>query len=210
MVPPWRIMLVSSVIANSPTITGTKLMPSSRYTKPTVQRSDPRIESIPIKLIAIPSAPIANPLMVELSAATETTVRPRMASAKYSAGLNASAAFATGPEANIRMSTPAIAAAMERAGRQPHGDLRIALLRHGIAVIGGGGGGCFAWNIEQNGGNRSAEGGADRNGRQHQKRGQRIHGERERDQDRHGHRAAESGQDADPQPDHRAQHHEQE
>src|SRR5262249_49627326 len=36
MVPPCRIMLVSSVIANNPTITGTKLMPSSRYTKPNV------------------------------------------------------------------------------------------------------------------------------------------------------------------------------
>src|SRR5262249_59906135 len=68
---------------------------------------------MPIRLIAIPSAPIANPLMVEPSAATETTVRPRMARAKYSAGLNARAAFATGPEANIRISTPAIAAATD-------------------------------------------------------------------------------------------------
>ena len=42
-----------------------------------------------------------------------------MASAKYSAGLNASAAFATGPEANIRITTPAIAAAMEAPADNP-------------------------------------------------------------------------------------------
>ena len=73
----------------------------------------------------MPSAPIAKPLMVEPSAATDTTVSPRMASAKYSAGLNASAAFATGPEANMRISTPAIAAAMDAPADNPMATLAL-------------------------------------------------------------------------------------
>src|SRR6516165_6719726 len=103
---------------------------------------------MPIRLIAIPSAPIANPLMVEPSAATETTVRPRMASAKYSD-------VRLGPGGEHQNQHAGDRRRHGRAGRQSHGDLPIALLRHGIAVIGGGGGGCLAWNIEQNGGDRS-------------------------------------------------------
>ena len=80
---------------------------------------------MPIRLMASPSAPIANPLMVEPSAATETTVRPRIASAKYSAGLNARAAFATGPDANIKMRTPTMAAASEAPADNPIATLAL-------------------------------------------------------------------------------------
>ena len=80
---------------------------------------------MPIRLMASPSAPIASPLTVEPSAATETTVRPRMASAKYSAGLKASAAFATGPEANIRIMTPTMAAASEAPADNPIATLAL-------------------------------------------------------------------------------------
>src|SRR3979490_3092652 len=106
--------------------------------------------------MAIPSAPITSPLMVEPSAATETTVSPRMASAKYS--------DAPRPQGG--------------AGREPHGGLGLALLRHRVAVIGCRGGRCLAWNIEENGGHRAAEGGPDRDGGQHQQRRERGHRER--------------------------------
>ena len=96
------------------------------------------------------------------------------------------------------------------AGRQSHRDLGLALLRHRIAVIGGGGGRCLARDIEQDRRDRSAEGGADRNRRQHQQRGERVHREGERDQDRHRDRTAEPRQDADPEADHRPGDHEQE
>ena len=48
-----------------------------------------------------------------------------MASAKYSAGLKASAAFATGPEANIRISTPTIAATIEAPADSPMATLAL-------------------------------------------------------------------------------------
>ena len=48
-----------------------------------------------------------------------------MASAKYSAGLNASAAFATGADANIRIRTPTIAAASEAPADNPMATLAL-------------------------------------------------------------------------------------
>lgn len=67
----------------------------------------------------MPSAPIASPLVVEPIEATATTVSPRMASAKYSAGPTASPALATGPAANIRTSTPKMPATIEPPADRP-------------------------------------------------------------------------------------------
>ena len=48
-----------------------------------------------------------------------------MASAKYSAGLNASAAFATGPEANIKIMTPTMAAVIDAPADSPMATLAL-------------------------------------------------------------------------------------
>ena len=48
-----------------------------------------------------------------------------MASAKYSAGLNASATFATGADANIRIRTPTIAATSEAPADSPMATLAL-------------------------------------------------------------------------------------
>ena len=68
---------------------------------------------------------MTKPLTVEPSAATATTVSPKIASAKYSAGLNASATLATGPEANIRIKTPTIAATIEAPADSPMATLAL-------------------------------------------------------------------------------------
>ena len=73
----------------------------------------------------MPSAPIARPFTVEPRAATDTTVSPRIASAKYSAGLKASATVATGPETNIRISTPTMPATIEAPAERPIATLAL-------------------------------------------------------------------------------------
>src|SRR5262249_48929521 len=108
----------------------------------------------------MPSAPIANPFTVEPSAATDTTVRPKSARAKYFRRAEARRGLATGAEGKHKNQHAGDRRRHGCARRQSHGDLGLAPLRHGIAVIGGGGGGRLAWNVEQNGGDRPTEGGA--------------------------------------------------
>ena len=69
-----------------------------------------------------------------------------------------------------------------------------ALLRHRVAVKGGGDRPGFAWDIEQNRGNCPPEQGTPVNTRQHDDRRRGVHGEGQRQQNRNAVGSAQSGQ----------------
>ena len=87
---------------------------------------------------------------------------------------------------------------------------RPALLRHRIAVEGGCDRPRFARDIEQDRGDGAAEQRAPVDARQHHDGGGRVHGEGQRQQDRHAVRAAEPRQHADENAEHEADHHQRE
>ncbi len=66
----------------------------------------PVMGSSPMVISSRPSSVLTAPLSMFFDAMDTTIVRPKMASAKYSGGPNASAALASGTEKAIRMKVP--------------------------------------------------------------------------------------------------------
>src|SRR5262249_13202246 len=152
----WPRLLMISPIANTPTATTMKPMPSVSSVTPKLKRCVPVLTSVPTMPSRSPITTMASDLIMSPCANTAAATRPISISEKYSGAANLSASSAGGGREHRTQHHPRGRGKDRAEGGDGERRPRAALPRHLIAVDAGHHRGGLARQVDQDGGGRAA------------------------------------------------------